>query len=133
MGRHSASSRAAGPVDRDIGQRIRARRLAVGMSQEALAAKLGVSFQQVQKYEKGTNRIAATMLINIAEALDSPVAALLRADLAIAIDGPADQDSSDLVALLTQLTPQGRRLIATIARVLLEESRLAKPGKRAPD
>ena len=66
--------RAANAIDRRLGQRVRARRLEIAMSQERLAALLGVTFQQVQKYEKGVNRIAASRLFDIAEALDMPVA-----------------------------------------------------------
>lgn len=62
--------RAANAVDKKIGQRVRTRRLEIGMSQERLAELLGVTFQQVQKYEKGVNRIAASRLHDIAAALD---------------------------------------------------------------
>ncbi len=66
--------RAANAIDRKIGQRVRSRRLEIGMSQERLAELLGVTFQQVQKYEKGVNRIAASRLFDIAAALDLPAA-----------------------------------------------------------
>ena len=65
--------RAANAVDRKLGQRVRSRRLEIGMSQERLAELLGVTFQQVQKYEKGVNRIAASRLFDISAALDVPV------------------------------------------------------------
>lgn len=57
-------------VDRAIGRRVRLRRQQLGVSQKALAAQLGVSFQQVQKYERGTNRVSASTLVRIAAALD---------------------------------------------------------------
>jgi transcriptional regulator with XRE-family HTH domain len=60
-------------IDVRLGQRLRASRLAIGMSQERLADLLGVTFQQVQKYEKGVNRIAASRLYDICQALDVPV------------------------------------------------------------
>src|SRR5215468_7883439 len=66
--------RAANAVDRRLGQRVRTRRLEIGMSQERLAEILGVTFQQVQKYEKGVNRIAASRLFDISSALDMPIA-----------------------------------------------------------
>ena len=53
-------------VDRHIGSRVRARRLMLGMSQEKLADALGLTFQQVQKYEKGVNRIGAGRLLHLA-------------------------------------------------------------------
>ncbi|MBL8542256.1 MAG: helix-turn-helix transcriptional regulator [Hyphomonadaceae bacterium] len=68
-----SEERSAGAVDREIGARVRARRLEIGMSQERLAELLGVTFQQVQKYEKGINRIAASRLYDIAGALEVPV------------------------------------------------------------
>ena len=57
-------------VDRHIGSRVRARRMMLGMSQEKLADALGLTFQQVQKYEKGVNRIGASRLLHIAGILD---------------------------------------------------------------
>lgn len=65
--------RGANLVDHRIGQRVRSRRLEIGMSQERLADLIGVTFQQVQKYEKGVNRIAASRLFDISLALDMPV------------------------------------------------------------
>jgi transcriptional regulator with XRE-family HTH domain len=63
-------------ADVQVGESIRAHRLMAGMSQDALARKLGVSFQQVQKYEKGTNRVGAGRLPQIAEIFDIPIGAL---------------------------------------------------------
>ena len=60
-------------VDVHVGKRIRERRLRLGISQEKLAASLGLSFQQVQKYEKGVNRIGASRLQMIAAILKMPV------------------------------------------------------------
>lgn len=68
-----ADDRATNAVDRKIGERVRSRRLEIGMSQERLADLIGVTFQQVQKYEKGVNRIAASRLFDISLALDLPV------------------------------------------------------------
>ena len=61
------------PVDIEVGHRIRIERLARGLSQTALANQLGVTFQQVQKYEKGVNRIGAGRLQRISEALEVPI------------------------------------------------------------
>lgn len=61
------------PIDRHVGSRVRLRRTLVGMSQEQLGAKLGVTFQQVQKYEKGSNRVSASRLWQIASILGVPV------------------------------------------------------------
>lgn len=59
--------------DVQIGARVRVERLEAGMSQERLAYKLGLTFQQLQKYEKGVNRIAAGHLFEIADVLNKPV------------------------------------------------------------
>lgn len=61
------------PIDVDVGRRIRIRRIQLELSQTFVADKLGITFQQVQKYEKGTNRVSASRLQNIAELLDVPV------------------------------------------------------------
>lgn len=65
------------PIDVAVGARIRMRRRHVGVSQQALADELGVSFQQVQKYERGSNRVSASVLVKIARRLDCTVAALV--------------------------------------------------------
>jgi transcriptional regulator with XRE-family HTH domain len=67
------------PVDIEVGHRIRIERLARGLSQTALANQLGVTFQQVQKYEKGVNRVGAGRLTKIAEVLGIDVAAFFGA------------------------------------------------------
>ena len=60
-------------IDKQVGARVRMRRLMLGMSQEKLANALGLTFQQVQKYEKGSNRIAASRLQELAGILQVPV------------------------------------------------------------
>lgn len=65
------------PVDIHIGSRLKRRRDEQGMSQDTLGAHLGISFQQIQKYEKGTNRLAASRLFEIAEILKTPLAYFL--------------------------------------------------------
>jgi transcriptional regulator with XRE-family HTH domain len=67
-------------ADIRVGESIRAHRLIVGMSQSDLARKLGVSFQQVQKYEKGMNRVGAGLLPEIAGVFDIPIGALFDAN-----------------------------------------------------
>ena len=62
------------PVDRYVGERVRLRRKLMSMSQEELAALIGLTFQQVQKYERGSNRISASKLFQIATALKTRVA-----------------------------------------------------------
>ena len=63
------------PIDQFVGQKTRALRAIRGMTQQQLAAEIGVKFQQVQKYETGANRISASRLSEIAAALDAPITA----------------------------------------------------------
>jgi transcriptional regulator with XRE-family HTH domain len=65
--------RSAGPIDKYFGDRLRARRIMLKMSQEELGKSLGVTFQQIQKYEKGNNRMSAAMMVRVAEILDVDV------------------------------------------------------------
>ena len=60
-------------IDMHVGKRVRLRRALFGMSQEQLCAKLNVTFQQVQKYERGANRISASRLLDISQILDVPI------------------------------------------------------------
>ena len=64
-------------VDVIVGARVRAARVSLGLSQAALAERVGLSFQQVQKYERGSNRIAASRLVQLAKGLDLPPADFL--------------------------------------------------------
>ena len=61
------------PIDVHVGNRVRMRRMLVGMSQEKLGQRLGLTFQQIQKYEKGANRISASRLFQMAQILGVPV------------------------------------------------------------
>jgi transcriptional regulator with XRE-family HTH domain len=67
------SSRRPNPMDAHVGSRVRLRRMMLGMSQEKLGEHLGLTFQQVQKYEKGVNRIGASRLFDLALVLGVPV------------------------------------------------------------
>ena len=69
----SSSSKRANAVDSHIGVRVRARRMLIGMSQERLGELLKVTFQQIQKYERGANRISASRLFQLARVLGVPV------------------------------------------------------------
>jgi transcriptional regulator with XRE-family HTH domain len=73
MTKGTSKAKSTTPQDVEVGQRIRARRMAKGMSQTELGSLLGVTFQQVQKYEKGVNRVGAGRLVRVAEALDVSV------------------------------------------------------------
>ena len=79
--RRTKSPRSPGAVDEYIGARMREGRLALKMSQTDLGEKLGVTFQQVQKYEKGANRVSAARLFKICEALDVSLASMFERKL----------------------------------------------------
>jgi transcriptional regulator with XRE-family HTH domain len=70
---HGRGTGISSPVDVHVGARVRLRRTLLGMSQTALADAIGLTFQQVQKYENGTNRISASRLFELARLLDVPV------------------------------------------------------------
>src|SRR5262245_30468310 len=85
-------SRRPNPIDVHVGSRVRFRRMLLGMSQEKLGEKLGLTFQQIQKYEKGINRIGASRLFDLAQVLGVPVQFFYE-------EAPAGEP--------TQLLPQG--------------------------
>jgi transcriptional regulator with XRE-family HTH domain len=68
-----AEKKKPNPIDIHVGSRVRLRRTMLGMSQEKLGESLGITFQQIQKYEKGTNRVGASRLQQIARVLSTPV------------------------------------------------------------
>ncbi|MGC2812303.1 MAG: helix-turn-helix transcriptional regulator [Bradyrhizobium sp.] len=82
------STKAPNPVDKYVGSRVRMRRIMLGMSQEKLGEALGLTFQQVQKYEKGTNRVGASRIQQISEILQVPVSFLFEG-------GPSAAATSD--------------------------------------
>ena len=77
------------PIDIHVGSRIRLRRTMLGMSQEKLGESLGITFQQIQKYEKGTNRVGASRLQNISSILNVPVSFFFE-------DAPGDSASGGM-------------------------------------
>jgi transcriptional regulator with XRE-family HTH domain len=97
------------PVDVEVGQRIRIQRLSQGLSQTSLADQLGVTFQQVQKYEKGVNRVGAGRLTKIAKVLGVPVSMFFGAHDAGTLDRSDRGTSSSPLKLLT--VPGALRLL----------------------
>src|SRR6266852_1819107 len=84
-----AAKKAPNPIDKHVGSRVRMRRMMLSMSQEKLGDALGLTFQQVQKYEKGTNRIGASRLQQISDTLQVPVAFFFEGapNAGVAVDG----------------------------------------------
>jgi transcriptional regulator with XRE-family HTH domain len=86
----------ADPIDIAVGARIRLLRKVRGMSQQALAEAAGVTFQQIQKYERGSNRVSASMLSRIASTLEAPVSEMFGEA------GPASGAIDEVAALLAE-------------------------------
>ncbi|MBW4984253.1 helix-turn-helix domain-containing protein [Mameliella sp. CS4] len=119
----------AHPVDVHVGKRIRHRRWLVGMTQQQLAERVGIKFQQIQKYETGANRVSASRLWDIAEALDVPVsfffegiehenAAEEGAAESVPADIMGDKEALDLVRSYYAIPENQRRRLFELARVL---------------
>jgi len=116
------------PVDVHVGKRIRHRRWLVGMTQQQLAEKVGIKFQQIQKYETGANRVSASRLWDIADALTVPVSFFFEgldatADSAAgAAAAPADlmgdKEALDLVRSYYAIPENQRKRLFELARVL---------------
>jgi transcriptional regulator with XRE-family HTH domain len=115
-------------VDIHVGKRVRHRRWSVGMTQQQLAEKVGIKFQQIQKYETGANRISASRLWDIADALNVPIGFFfegLKSDGAgpaeaegMPTDILADREALELVRSYYAIPEDQRRRLFDLARVL---------------
>ncbi|MGC9368238.1 MAG: helix-turn-helix domain-containing protein [Paracoccaceae bacterium] len=116
------------PVDVHVGKRIRHRRWMVGMTQQQLAERVGIKFQQIQKYETGMNRVSASRLWDIADALEVPVSFFFegleqkgqKADSAgkVPADILSDKEALELVRSYYAIPETQRRRLFELARVL---------------
>ena len=120
------------PVDAHVGKRIRHRRWMVGMTQQQLADRVGIKFQQIQKYETGMNRVSASRLWDIAQALDVSISFFFEgfeseevaAEAAMAAtqdtrgDLLADKEALELVRSYYAIPEAQRRRLFDLARVL---------------
>ena len=117
------------PIDVAVGARIRIRRRWLGFSQTQLANALGITFQQVQKYERGANRVSASMLVKIAAKLETTVAALVGEDgqapvEAIIYAQLATPGAAELLAAFAQIGDgETRRALLTVAEGLVPARR----------
>ena len=109
------STKAPDPMDIALGAAVRIRRRTIGISQEALAEQCGVSFQQIQKYENGANRISFSRLVQIARALKCRVV-----DLMDVLDGPDRETTGDLDLLTRMRTPGAIELLAAYEQMTPE-------------
>ena len=113
------------PIDRHVGARVRMRRMLIGMSQEKLGEALGLTFQQVQKYEKGANRISASRLQQISEALNTPLAYFFKGapvSDGAAQGGMAEASADDNYFSDFVMTSEGLSLNRAFARICRPES-----------
>ena len=119
------TSEAADPIDIEVGQRLRAFRHAKKMSQSAIADACSISFQQVQTYERGANRISASMMCRLAVALEIDPADLLppsaRNPDAKEVDLAALQSKefAEAARLLSELPPKARRAAVSMLRLIV--------------
>ena len=121
-------------IDHEVGRRIRRRRRLLGLTQQQLAESIGIRFQQVQKYESGANRVSASRLFEIAEALDVPVQyfyeeikpsgeSAVPVEDQIAPDILSQKETLDLIRAYYKLKERPRRRLLELARSLGPEGR----------
>ena len=114
------------PVDAHVGKRIRHRRWLVGMTQQQVADKVGIKFQQIQKYETGMNRVSASRLWDIADALGVTISFFFEGlseeqqGSTPAVDILADKEALELVRSYYSIPEAQRRRLFDLARVLSE-------------
>ncbi|MDG2529973.1 helix-turn-helix domain-containing protein [Caulobacter endophyticus] len=127
-----AASPPTHPIDRHVGAMIRAHRRAAGVSQEEMGAALGLTFQQIQKYETGENRISASKLVEVARALSLPVGALFEGVDVVAGGGESLvarfmslRDAAPFMAAAVALPEPVRNEIFRLATVYMAEEAAA--------
>jgi len=113
------------PVDAHVGKRIRHRRWMVGMTQQQLADRVGIKFQQIQKYETGMNRVSASRLWDIAEVLGVAISFFFegiddKREVSRGVEGDmlADKEALELVRSYYAIPEAQRRRLFDLARVL---------------
>ncbi len=109
-------------VDVHVGSRVRGRRMAVGLTQDKLAKSLGITFQQIQKYEKGVNRIGAGRLQAIARILEKPVS-FFYADASGALTATLLEAQNAATAPRPAVPAEALKLIKSFARIEDQEAR----------
>ncbi len=103
------------PVDAHVGARIRLRRKLLGLSQQQLADRLGLTFQQVQKYERGVNRVSASKLYETAQALEVPVTHFFEGLDGEATAGRTSEGETAVTSFL--MTTEGLELASLFPRI----------------
>jgi transcriptional regulator with XRE-family HTH domain len=150
--RFDTQGRKPNPMDIHVGSRVRLRRMVIGMSQEKLGEKMGLTFQQIQKYEKGTNRIGASRLYQLALILDVPVqfffedapVGMTGRNLAVGagfaeakteaylLDFLNSRDGLELNRAFVKITdPKVRKRVVELVRALSDDANMEASGLRA--
>jgi transcriptional regulator with XRE-family HTH domain len=114
------------PIDVYVGSRLRERRISLGMSQTTLAERMSLAFQQIQKYERGTNRLSASALWRAAEAVDVPVTFFfdgLRQSDTVVHDQELDVVMLRLTQKIRNLTPSLRERLSALIATIGSETR----------
>lgn len=113
------TSHADKAINQHIGARIRTRRVLMGMSQQKMAEAIGLTFQQVQKYESGANSVAAPRLLQIAQVLDVPVSFLFDGiEQASAVESPVSLADAKTAAQIGSLSPTLRHALVVLTTAL---------------
>ena len=145
---YETTGRKPNPVDVHVGSRVRYRRMIIGMSQEKLGERMNLTFQQIQKYEKGTNRIGASRLFQLSKILEVPVGYFFEDAFANAAPAQAMQglhepeqegylldflnsrEGLDLNKAFAKIQdPKVRRRVIDLVRALSDEKVDAKEGQ----
>ena len=145
---YETTGRKPNPVDVHVGSRVRYRRMIIGMSQEKLGEKMNLTFQQIQKYEKGTNRIGASRLFQLSKILEVPVGYFFEDAFAssapsnsvagmheppqeaLLLDFLNSREGLDLNRAFAKIhDPKVRRRVIDLVRALSEEKPEVKEGQ----
>src|SRR5690348_4937157 len=117
--------KAPNPIDKHVGSRVRMRRMMLGMSQEKLGDALDLTFQQVQKYEKGTNRIGASRLQQISHILQVPVSFFFEGAPATPT-GRIDTDAAPSAAYVAEFLASSDGLALTRAFMRIDDAKVRR-------
>jgi transcriptional regulator with XRE-family HTH domain len=120
------AKKAPNPIDRHVGSRVRMRRMMMSMSQEKLGDALGLTFQQVQKYEKGANRIGASRLQHIAGILQVPVSFFFEGSPAAEGEIPGGLNEAPSPAYVSDFLATSDGLALTKAFVRITDAKLRR-------
>lgn len=120
-------------VEAEIGERIRNRRAVLGMSQAELADRIGMSFQQVQKYERGANRIASSILVRVADALNCAPGELLSSPKSKGRVSASDREVDAVASRIKMLKsgPARKKILAALSVMLADAETPTKAAKPA--